>query len=48
MIGPLTDEGDAEVKKKSLPFSATFDHRHENKSCWECPKDQHKHLTYDI
>ena len=27
---------------------ATVEHRHENKSCLSCPKDQHKHLTSDI
>ena len=26
---------------------ATFEHRHENKSCSACPMDQHKHLTFD-
>ena len=25
----------------------TFEYRHENKNCSACPKDQHKHLTYD-
>ena len=38
-------------KKNHCQFhlqTATFEHRHENKTCWACPKDQHKHLTYDI
>ena len=51
MIRPLTGEGEDEVKKKHCHFhleTVTFEHRHENKSCWACPKDQHKHLTYDI
>ena len=25
----------------------TFEHRHENKSCSACPKDQHDHLADD-
>ena len=40
---------DVDVPKKSLPFSpinsaVTFEHRHENKSCSACHKDQHEHL----
>ena len=30
------------------PQIATFEHRHENKSCSAYPKDQHKHLTCDM
>ena len=30
------------------PQTATFEHRHANKNCSPCPKDQHKHLTYDM
>ena len=26
----------------------TFEHRHENKSCSACPKDQHKHFTCNM
>ena len=26
----------------------SFEHRHGNKSCSACPKDQHKHLTYHM
>ena len=26
----------------------SFEHRHENKSCSACPKDQNKHLTFNI
>ena len=46
MIDKLTGEGDDEeeaVKKKHCNFhieTATFEHRHENKSCSACPKDQ--------
>ena len=50
MIGQLTGEGEV-VKKKHCHFhleTVTFEHRHENKTCSACPKDQHKHLTYDI
>ena len=47
MIGKLTGEGEEEgagVQKKPLTFSTLnsgFEHRHENKSCSACPKDQH-------
>ena len=47
MNSKVTGEGGAgaEVKKKALQFSAiivTFEPRHENKSCSECPEDQLK------
>ena len=46
MNSKVTGEGaGAGVKKKPLRFSAiivTFEPRHENKSCSECPEDQLK------
>ena len=42
-------EDDDEVKKKPLQFSAiivTFEPRHENKSCSECPEDQLKPFKF--
>ena len=43
----VTGEGDdVGVKKTHCHFhleTATFEHRHENKSCSACRKDQHKH-----
>ena len=53
MIGSLTGKGPAAaaVKNKHCHFhpqTATFEHRHENKSCSACPKGQHKHLTCDM
>ena len=29
-------------------LTVTFEHRHENKSCSPCPKDQHKDKPYDM
>ena len=49
--GAAADDEDDDVKKKTLQFSAiimTFGPRDENKSCSECPEDQHKQLTYDM
>ena len=43
--GAATDDDGDDVKKKALQFSAiivTFEPRHENKSCSECPEDQLK------
>ena len=47
MNSKVTGEGAAadDVKKKALQFLAiivTFEPRHENKSCSECPEDQLK------
>ena len=44
MNSKVTGEGGAEAEvKKALQFSpttATFEHRHENKTCSACPEDQ--------
>ena len=43
--GAAADDDDDDVKKKPLQFSAiivTFEPRHENKSCSECPEGQLK------
>ena len=49
MNSSVTGEGDEEVPKKALQFSAitvTFEHKHENKSCSACPEDQLKPFKF--
>ena len=40
MNSKLTGGGDEDEEDVQ---TATFEHRHENKSCSACRKDQHKH-----
>ena len=45
MIGTLTGSSAAE---EGVNKNITFELTRENKSRSSCPKDQHKHLTYDM